>query len=158
MEPVNEPDGSANITEFHRPRHLRTSASAATGTRRGPRPQSAVLLVFALALASAIAGGLAHSSPTGISPFDVALKAAFGATLALAAVSAAWPWLLAASIVAVLGSLGQPTVIPAVAALGVSLGGSLSALGKQEPAVSGVSRPRTAPRAVLSPAKAAVGA
>ncbi|MGA3353754.1 MAG: DUF4012 domain-containing protein [Acidimicrobiales bacterium] len=155
---MNETDGSANITEFHRPRHLRTSASAATGTRRGPRPQSAVLLVFALALASAIAGGLAHSSPTGISPFDVALKAAFGATLALAAVSAAWPWLLAASMVAVLGSLGQPTVIPAVAALGVSLGGSLSALGKHEPALLGVSRPRTAPRAVLSPAKAAVSA
>ena len=109
-------------------------------------------------MASAIAGGLAHSSPTGISPFDVALKAAFGATLALAAVWAAWPWLLAASIAAVLGSLGQPTVIPAAAALAVGLGGSSSVLRKQEPAISGVSRPGTAPRAVLWPAKPAVGA
>jgi hypothetical protein len=156
MEPVNVTDGSASITEIHRPRHLRASASAATSTRRGR--QSAVVLVFVVALASAIAAGLARSSPTGISPFDVALKAAFGATLTLAAVSAAWPWLLAASIVAVLGSLGQPTVIPAVIALGVLLGGSLSVLGKHEPAVLAASRPRMAPRAVLWPAKAAVGA
>ena len=158
MEPVNETEGSAGITENHRPRHLRTSGSAAASTRRGHRPESAVLLVFGVVLASAIAGGLAHSSPTGISPFDVALKAAFGATLALAAVSAAWPWLLAASIVAVLGSLGQPTVVPAAAALVVSLGGSRSVLGKKQPAISGTSRPRTTPRAVMLPAKAAVGA
>jgi len=158
MEPVNETEESASITETHRPRHLRTSDSASTSTRRGHRPQSAALLVFGVALASAIAGGLAHGSPTGISPFDVALKAAFGASLALAAVSAAWPWLLAASIVAVLGSLGQPTVIPAAAALVVSLGGSLSVLTEHEPAAPGRSRPRTVPRAVTLPAKAAVGA
>jgi hypothetical protein len=131
---------------------------AATGTLRGRGPESAPFLVFGIALASAIAGGLAHGSPTGISPFDVALKAVFGASLALAAISAAWPWLLAASIVAVLGSLGQPTVIPAAAVLAVALGGSLSVLRKQNPAVSGVSRHRTAPRAGLWPAKAAVGA
>jgi hypothetical protein len=154
MEPLNEVEDSAGLTEIHRHRHLRTSGSAATGTRRGRRPRSAVLLVFGAALVSAVAGGLAHGSPTGISPFDVALKAAFGATLALAAVWAAWPWLLVASIVAVLGSLGQPTVIPAVAALGISLGGSRWLLGRQKPAVSGASRPR----AVLWAAKAAVGA
>ena len=109
-------------------------------------------------LASAVAGGLAHGSPTGLSLFDVALKVAFGATLAMSAVSTGWPWLLAASIVAVMGSLGQATAIPAVAALGVSLAGSRSVLGKQEPAALGASRPRTVPRTVLSPAKAAVGA
>ena len=92
---------------------------------------SAVLLVFGVALASAIAGGFAHGSPTGISTYDVALKAAFGAALALVAVWAAWPWLLAASIVAVLGSLGQPTVIPAAAALAVGLGGSARCSGSR---------------------------
>jgi hypothetical protein len=158
MEPVNETEESASITEAHRPRHLRTSGSAATGTRRGHRPQGALFLVFGIALASAIAGGLAQGSPTGISPFDVALKAVFGASVALAAVSTAWPWLLAASIVAVPGSFGQPTVIPAVAALAVTLGGTLSVLTNQKPAASGTSRPRTAPRAVTLPAKAAVGA
>ena len=158
MKPVNQTDGSASITETHRPRHLRTSGSAAAGTPRGHRPERAVLLVFGIALASAIAGGLAHSSPTGISPFDVALKSVFAASLALAAVSTAWPWLLAASIVALPGSLGQPTVIPAAAALVVSLGGSLSVLTNQKPAASGPSRPRTAPQAVILPAKAAVGA
>jgi cellulose synthase/poly-beta-1,6-N-acetylglucosamine synthase-like glycosyltransferase len=117
----------------------------------------APFLVFVIVLASAIGGGLAHGSPTGISSLDLALKAAFGATLALAAVSTAWPWLLAASTVSVLGSVGQLTLIPAIAALGVSLGSSPS-LGKQEPAVSEVARPGTTPRAVLSPPKAAVGA
>jgi hypothetical protein len=158
MEPVNETEESAGITETHRPRHLRTSGLAATGALRGRGPESAPFLVFGIALASAIAGGLAHGSPTGISPFDVALKAVFGASLALAAMSAAWPWLLAASIVAVLGSLGQPTVIPAAAVLAVALGGSLSVLTEKKPAASGTSRPRTAPRAVILPAKAAVGA
>jgi hypothetical protein len=158
MEPVNETGESASITETHRPRHLRTSGSAATGTRHGHRPPSALFLVFGIALASAIAGGLAQGSPTGILPFDVALKADFGASLALAAVSTPWPWLLAASIVAVPGSSGQPTVIPAAAALAVALGGSLSVLTSQMPAAAGTSRPRTAPRAVTLPAKAAVGA
>jgi hypothetical protein len=137
---------------------LRTSGSAATGALRGRGPQSALFLVFAMVLASAIAGGLAHGSPTGISPFDVALRAVFGASLALAAISAAWPWLLAASIVAVPGSLGQPTVIPAAATLAVALGGSLSVLAGQKPATSDSPRLRTAPRAVMLPAKAAVGA
>jgi hypothetical protein len=159
MEPVNETEGSASSTEIHPPRQLQTSRWAVTNTRRGRRPESAaLLLVFVVALASAIAGGLANSSPTGISPFDVALKAAFGATLALAAVSAAWPWLLAASIVAVLGSVGQPTVIPSVAALGVSLGGWRSVFGERDTAVSGASHRRTALREALPPAKAAVGA
>ena len=158
MEPVNETEGSASITEIHPPRQLQTSRWAVTNTRLGRRPESAALLVFVFALASAIAGGLANSSPTGISPFDVALKAAFGATLALAAVSAAWPWLLAASIAAVLGSVGQPTVIPSVAALGVSLGGWRSVFGERDTAVSGTSHPRTARREVPPPAKAAVGA
>ncbi|MFZ2058460.1 MAG: DUF4012 domain-containing protein [Acidimicrobiales bacterium] len=155
---MNETDGSASLDEIHRPRHLRTSGSAATSTPRGRRHQSAVLVVYVVALASAVACGLARGSPTGISPFDVALKAAFGASLALAAVWAAWPWLLAASIVAVLGSLGQPAVIPAAAAVGISLGGSCSLVGKQKPAVSVASRPRTAPRTVMWAAKAVVGA
>ena len=158
MEPVNETEESTGITKTHGPRHLRTSGSAVNGTLRSRRPESAVFLVFGIALASAIAGGLAHGSPTGISPFDVALRAVFGASLALAAISAAWPWLLAASIVAVPGSLGQPTVIPAAAALAIALGGSRSVLTNQKPAASGTSRLRTAPRAVLLPAKAVVGA
>ena len=155
---MNETEGSASITETHPRRRWWTSGSASTGARTGNRTETTALLVFGVALASAITAGLAHGSPTGMSPFDVALKAVFGATLALAAVSAAWPWLLTASIVAVLGSLGQPTAIPAVAVLGVSLGGSLSVLGKQERAVPGTPHPRTVLRAVTSPTKAAVGA
>ncbi|MHB1773712.1 MAG: DUF4012 domain-containing protein [Acidimicrobiales bacterium] len=155
---MNEAEGSESITEVSPPRHVRTSGSTAAGTRRGSSSQITVLLVIAVTLASAIAGGLAHGSPTGTSSFDVALKAAFGATLALAAVWAAWPWLLAASIVAVLGSLGQATLGPAAAALGGALAGSASVLIKRETAVSTASHRRRAPGAVLAPAKAAVGA
>jgi hypothetical protein len=155
---MNEPEEPASIAETRPRTRLWASVSAATGTPRGRRPESAVFLVFGIALASAIAGGLAHGSPTGNSPFDVVLKAVFGASLALAAVSTAWPWLLAASTVAVLGSVGQPTVVPAAVALAAALGGSLSVLTKQKPAVSGTSRPRAAPRVVILPAKTAVGA
>ena len=52
MEPVNETEESAGITETHRPRHLRTSGLAATGALRGRGPESAPFLVFGIALAS----------------------------------------------------------------------------------------------------------
>ena len=158
MEPMNETEESASITETHRPRHLRTSGLAATGTlswpragERGPprlrhrsgerdrRWPRARLANWDLAFRRGTEGSLRGKPGAGGSIGRMAMVA---------------------------GGFDRGRAGLARTAdrhsrrcrLAVALGGSLSVLSEAEASRLGRSRPRTAPRAVTLPAKAAVGA
>jgi hypothetical protein len=76
-------------------------------------------LIGLVATASAVAAALTPAHPTGIGVWDTALKALFGAGVALAGAISSWSACMVAAAIVGAAGFRQPTLVPAGAVIGV---------------------------------------
>jgi len=120
------PDNGAPTSQTVRASRVTAANGSGRVARRVPRQRAFLLETTAallIAAAAAVAAGTAPGAPTGVAPFDAALRVLMAIACVVAGRRTPWPFLAAAGVVAAAASYGSPRALVAVVAVAIALGG-----------------------------------